>query len=52
MRMIKDFIRVIKRHPLDIKLMSKVPAGMYILPTILTLTINYIIVMLQFNNIV
>lgn len=51
-KLIKDFIRLIKQNPQEIKLLSNVSAGMYMLPVIQPLSVNYVIVMLQFNNIV
>ncbi|KAF9412709.1 hypothetical protein HW555_008853 [Spodoptera exigua] len=46
----KDFIRLIKKHPLQIKMLSNVPTGMYILPVMFTLAVNYLIILLQFNH--
>ncbi|CAH1645881.1 unnamed protein product [Spodoptera littoralis] len=51
-KMIKDFIRVIKKHPLQIRFMSKVPVGIFLLPAILTAVVNHVIILLQFNHVV
>ncbi|PZC84639.1 hypothetical protein B5X24_HaOG200759 [Helicoverpa armigera] len=51
-KLIKDFIRVIKKKPLDIKLLSKLPIGMYMLPAMLTMGVNYAIMVLQINHII
>lgn len=50
-KLVKDFIRVIKKNPLQMKLLNK-SAGMYMLPVILSIAVNYLIVMLQFNHII
>ncbi|KAF9406374.1 hypothetical protein HW555_013232 [Spodoptera exigua] len=49
-KMIKQFICVIKKHPLQIRFMSKVPLGIFLLPAIITLVVNNVIIMLQFNH--
>ncbi|XP_022820318.1 uncharacterized protein LOC111352173 [Spodoptera litura] len=51
-KMIKDFIRLIKKNPLQIKLISNFPAGMNLLPVIGMLFFNYLIVILQFNHVI
>uniref|UniRef100_A0A2H1VB01 SFRICE_009785 n=1 Tax=Spodoptera frugiperda TaxID=7108 RepID=A0A2H1VB01_SPOFR len=51
-KMIKDFIRLIKKNPLQIKLISNFPAGMNLLPAIVMLFFNYLIVILQFNHVI
>ena len=52
MKLIKDFIRLLKKNPLQIKLSTKVPVGLYMLPVIVMLAVNYVIVMLQFNHVI
>ncbi|KAF9412708.1 hypothetical protein HW555_008852 [Spodoptera exigua] len=39
-KVIKDFLRVIKKNPLKIKLLAKVPLGNHILPLQLSLIVN------------
>ena len=51
-KLIKDFIRLLKKNPLQIKLSTKVPVGLYMLPVIVMLAVNYVIVMLQFNHVI
>ncbi|PZC84628.1 hypothetical protein B5X24_HaOG200748 [Helicoverpa armigera] len=51
-KLVKDFIRLMKKYPLDIKLMNKLPAGMYMVPAILSFAVNYTIVMLQFHHVI
>ncbi|KAH9635358.1 hypothetical protein HF086_017924 [Spodoptera exigua] len=51
-KMIKDFIRLIKKNPLQINLISNFPAGMNLLPVIVMLFFNYLIVILQFNHVI
>uniref|UniRef100_A0A2H1V2Y3 SFRICE041862.2 n=1 Tax=Spodoptera frugiperda TaxID=7108 RepID=A0A2H1V2Y3_SPOFR len=51
-KMIKDFLRVIKKHPLHIRFMSKVPVGIFLLPTIISVVVNQVIVLLQFTHVI
>ncbi|KAH9635360.1 hypothetical protein HF086_017926 [Spodoptera exigua] len=51
-KVIKDFLRVIKKNPLKIKLLAKVPLGNHILPLQLSLIVNNVIILLQFNHVI
>ncbi|XP_022819477.1 uncharacterized protein LOC111351671 [Spodoptera litura] len=48
----KDFIRLIKKHPLEVKLFSKISSGTSLVPAVLMLSVNYLIVLLQFNHVI
>lgn len=52
MKLIKDLIRLTKKTPIEIKLLSNVPVGMYMLPVVLMFAVNYVIVIMQFNNVI
>ncbi|KAF9412710.1 hypothetical protein HW555_008854 [Spodoptera exigua] len=49
---VKDFIRLMKKYPLEIKLFSKISSGTSLLPAVLMLAVNYFIVLLQFNHVI
>ncbi|XP_063822194.1 uncharacterized protein LOC135072168 [Ostrinia nubilalis] len=49
-RSLKDFHYLVSVEPLRIELLPTMPVGMYLVPALLSLTVNYIIVTLQMNN--
>uniref|UniRef100_A0A2H1VB37 SFRICE_009787 n=1 Tax=Spodoptera frugiperda TaxID=7108 RepID=A0A2H1VB37_SPOFR len=51
-KLVKDFIRLLKKNPIQIHLVCGVPVGMCLLPITLSLFINYVIILLQFNHII
>ncbi|KAF9406375.1 hypothetical protein HW555_013233 [Spodoptera exigua] len=51
-RLVKQFIRVIKKRPLQIRFMTKVPAGIFLLPALLTVVVDNVIILLQFNHVI
>ncbi|KAH9635364.1 hypothetical protein HF086_017930 [Spodoptera exigua] len=51
-KLLKDFIRLTKKKPLQIKLITKIPVGIYLLPVLFAIGINYVITMLQFNHVI
>uniref|UniRef100_A0A2H1WKH4 SFRICE011303.2 n=1 Tax=Spodoptera frugiperda TaxID=7108 RepID=A0A2H1WKH4_SPOFR len=51
-KLIKDFLRLTKKSPLEIKLMSKTSTGIHLVPVLLMFIVNYAIVVLQFNHVI
>ncbi|XP_063892177.1 uncharacterized protein LOC135117281 [Helicoverpa armigera] len=51
-KLIKDFIRLVKKKPLEIKLLTNLPLGMYLLPLLTMFAVNYTIIVLQINHII
>ncbi|XP_063822192.1 uncharacterized protein LOC135072167 [Ostrinia nubilalis] len=45
-----NFQHLVSAKPLKIELLPMVPVGMYLVPAVLSLTVNYIIVTLQMNH--
>ncbi|PZC84630.1 hypothetical protein B5X24_HaOG200750 [Helicoverpa armigera] len=51
-KLIKDFLRLLKKKPLEVRFGSNYQAGMSLLPVMLMMSVNYLVILLQFNHVV
>jgi hypothetical protein len=48
----RDLIRVVALEPMEARLLATLPLRMPLVPAMLSLTVTYVIVILQFNKVV
>ncbi|RVE46679.1 hypothetical protein evm_008691 [Chilo suppressalis] len=51
MQAMRDLLRLVSQEPLQVRLISTLPLGMSLLPAALSATVNYFIVVLQFDKV-